>query len=178
MAPHVKRKKGHYRGGGAPKGNQNAKGNRGGTGRPPVYDPVRFPRLARALAADGKLDVELAQAFQVTPWCICAWKRKHAEFRAACEVTEEEKLEAVKRSLFHRATGYSHPATKIMATGAGVVEVAYVEHYPPDVAAIRYFLNNRASAEWRERTDTCSDRSEVIIRVAGGLPKEERDGPN
>ena len=109
MAPHVERKKGHYRGGGAPKGNQNAKGNRGGTGRPPIYDAVRFPRLARSLAADGKLDVDLAQAFQVTPWCIYAWKRKHPEFRAACVVTDEEKIKAVKAQPLPSCYGLQPP---------------------------------------------------------------------
>ncbi len=183
MAPHVERKKGHYRGGGAPKGNQNAKGNRGGTGRPPIYDAVRFPRLARSLAADGKLDVDLAQAFQVTPWCIYAWKRKHPEFRAACVVTDEERLEAVKRSLFHRATGYSHATRKIMAVPVGggmseIVEVPYVEHYPPDVAAIRFYLCNRAPAEWRERAEPAPGSSEVVIRVLGGLPVDEPESPS
>ena len=182
MAAHVERKKGHYRGGGAPKGNQNAVGNRGGTGRPPVYDPVRFPRLARALAADGKLDIDLAQAFQVSAWCICAWKRKHPEFRAACEVTDEEKLEAVKRSLYHRATGYSHPAKKIMAIAAGggtsrIVEVPYAEHHPPDVAAIKYFLNNKAPGEFCERGPAAEATGEVVVRVLGGLPDEEPEDP-
>ena len=183
MAPHVERKRGHYRGGGAPKGNQNAKGNKGGSGRPPIYDPVRFPRLARALAADGKLDVDLAQAFNVTAWTICSWKRKHLEFAAACVVTDEEKLEAVKRSLFHRATGYSHATRKIMAVPAGggmseIVEVPYVEHYPPDVAAIRYFLNNRAPADWRERAEPAPGSSEVLVRVVGGLPVDEPESPS
>ena len=175
MALHVERKKGHYRGGGAPFGNKNALGNKGGTGRPPVYDPVRFPQLARALAADGKLDVDLAQAFQVSAWCIYAWKRKHPEFRAACVVTDAEKLEAVKRSLFHRATGYSHATKKIMAVPVGggmseIVEVPYVEHYPPDVAAIRFYLCNRAPAEWRERAEPGPGSNEVVVRVLGGLP--------
>ena len=167
--------KGHYRGGGAPKGNQNAKGNRGGPGRPPIYDPVRFPRIARALAADGKFDIDLAEAFQVSAWCISAWKRKHPEFAAACEVTDAEKLEAVKRSLFHRATGYSHATRKIMAVPAGggmseIVEVPYVEHYPPDVAAIRYFLNNRAPAEWRERPEIEAPGSERGRGARPGRP--------
>lgn len=174
MALHVNRSKGHHRGGGAPKGNQNAKGNKGGTGRPPVYDPVRFPTLARSLAADGKLDVDLAQAFMVSTTTIYIWKQKHPEFAMACRVTDEEKLAAVQRSLFHRATGYSYPAKKIItvAVGCGVseiVEVPYVEHFPPDVAAIRYYLNNRAPAEWRERVETEAGSSEIVVRVVGGL---------
>ena len=172
MAPHVERKKGHYRGGGAPLGNKNALGNKGGTGRPPVYDPVRFPTIARALAADGKLDVDLAQAFKVTAWCIGAWKRKHPEFRAACQVTDEEKIAAVERSLFHRAVGFSHPATKIVATSGGVIQVPYIQHHPPDVAAIKYFLSNRASAEWRDRALE-AERGELVVHIEGGLPDKQ-----
>ena len=81
----------------------------------------------------------------------------------------------MKRSLFHRATGYSHETRKIMAVPVGggmseIIEVPYIEHYPPDVSAIRYFLNNRASAEWRERPEIEASSSEVVVRVFGGLP--------
>ena len=108
---------------------------------------------------------------------------KAPEFRAACVVTDEERLEAVKRSLFHRATGYSHATRKIMAVPAGggmseIVEVPYVQHYPPDVAAIRFYLCNRAPAEWRERAETAPESSEVVVRVLGGLPVDEPESPS
>ncbi len=175
MAPHVKREKGHHRGGGAPKGNQNAKGNKGGTGRPPVYDPARFPTMARYLAADGKLDVDMAQAFKVSATTIYVWKQKHPEFAAACRITDAERLAAVQRSLFQRAIGYSYPSKKIMtiAVGGGVseiVEIPYLEHYPPDVAAIKYYLNNRAPTEWSDRLETKTRSNTNVVQVIGGLP--------
>lgn len=170
MAPHVKRQKGHYRGGGAPKGNQNAKGNKGGTGRPSSYR-VAFVSVARHVAALGGLDHQLADALGISVQTVRKWKQKYPDFAAACEVSDEEKLEAVKRSLYHRAIGYSHMGVKILSTPGGIAQVPFVEHFAPDVAAIKYFLGNKSKGEFVERVEA-ENSGVVSVRIEGGLPKD------
>ena len=62
------------------------------------------------------------------------------------------------------------PAMKIVAMSGGVVQVPYIQHHPPDVAAIKYFLSNRASAGWQDRAPE-AERGELVVRIEGGLPK-------
>ncbi len=112
-------------------------------------------------------------ALDVDVRTVTAWKQRHPDFAAACVVTDEEKLHAVTCSLYHRAVGYEHPATKIIPTSGGIFRVPYIKHYPPDVAAIKFYLCNRAPAEWRERAEPGSGSSEVVVRVLGGLPECE-----
>jgi hypothetical protein len=64
----------------APKGNQNAKGNRGG--RPTLYKPAYAAQAAKACQA-GFTDQELADLFGVAVSTISAWKAEHVEFSDA-----------------------------------------------------------------------------------------------
>jgi hypothetical protein len=57
---------------------------------------------------------------------------------------------AVAGALYKRAMGYSHPAEKIHVTKDGdVIKVPYTQHYPPDTAALNFFLANRQRELWR-----------------------------
>ena len=53
---------------------------------------------------------------------------------------------AIAESLFNRARGYTHEATKIfMPAGAEApVYAPYTEHYPPDTHAASLWLRNRS----------------------------------
>ncbi|MCC3159509.1 hypothetical protein LJ737_19865 [Hymenobacter sp. 15J16-1T3B] len=61
--------------------------------------------------------------------------------------------------LYERAVGYSHPAVKIMTVslGAGmgsrVEEVDYTEHYPPDTAAAKLFVQLVEGFKEKSETD-------------------------
>jgi hypothetical protein len=137
--------------GGAPKGNTNARGNRGG-GRPSTYDPALCD-LARKLAMVGLTDVETAAVLEVSEKTINNWKRLHIEFRAALKEGKANADANVAHKLYRRACGYSHEAVKIVAdakTGSEHI-VPYVEHYPPDTTACIFWLKNRQPARWRDR---------------------------
>jgi uncharacterized protein YjcR len=67
--------------GGAPKGNQNANGNKGG-GRKTSYKPA-YAECAKTLCAvGGYTDKNLAEAFDVSEMTINRWL-KHVEFQLA-----------------------------------------------------------------------------------------------
>ena len=62
--------------------------------------------------------------------------------------------ERIERSLAHRALGYSHPAVKFMTVsdehGSHIERLEYIEHYPPDTAAMCFWLKNRRPDRWRD----------------------------
>ena len=138
---------------GAPKGNQNAKGNPGG-GRPTAFKPA-FVDQARKACEAGFTDRELAELFGVAETTINAWKLAHVEFSQALNAGKGVPDERVKRSLYHRAVGYSYDAVKIfMPAGAPApVYAPYTEHVPPDTTAAIFWLKNRDPDNWRDKQE-------------------------
>jgi transcriptional regulator with XRE-family HTH domain len=132
----------------APKGNQNAKGNRGG--RPTLYKPDFVAQAAKACRA-GFTDQELADLFGVAVSTISAWKAEHVEFSEALKAGKAEADVLVERALYHRAVGYSHEVEKPMVVDKDVRIVTYTERMPPDTTACIFWLKNRNPEEWRDK---------------------------
>lgn len=159
----------------APKGNRNAKGNRGG-GRRTAYRP-EFAQMATKACQAGFTDRELAQLFGVSETTINAWKLKHVEFSESLKTGKTDADVRVERSLYNRAVGYSFDAVKIFQNGN---QIPYVEHVPPDTTACIFWLKNRKPEVWRDasRIDlTNSDRSltdmfAAAVANANGLTRE------
>ena len=62
--------------------------------------------------------------------------------------------EIVERSLYERATGYSHESVKIFCNKDGdVVQVPFIEHVAPDPTSMIFWLKNRKPADWREKSE-------------------------
>jgi hypothetical protein len=122
-------------------------------GRPPTYNPKIHPKFAKALCARGATVAELAAAFEVVPSTIWQWKINHPEFFESCRLGAEAANERVEHSMFERAVGYTHEATKIfMPAGATApVYAPYLEHVPPDPRAAEFWLTNRAADRWKHK---------------------------
>jgi transcriptional regulator with XRE-family HTH domain len=128
------------------------------TGRPTRYNPEEHPKVARLLTGNGKTLADVAEYLGVNPDTINEWRKAHPLFSVAIDLGKEDACDRVARALFERAVGYEHPAVKILAvsdgsSGSHVEKVPYVERYPPDPAAARFFLTNRRAKEWRERQE-------------------------
>jgi hypothetical protein len=138
----------------APKGNQNAKGNRGGPGGQTKFKPEFVAQAVKACQA-GFTDRELADLFGVAETTINAWKHEHIEFAEALKIGKAVADDRVERSLYHRAVGYSHDAVKIfMPAGAPKpVYAPFTEHFPPDTTAAIFWLKNRKPADWRDKQE-------------------------
>jgi hypothetical protein len=121
-------------------------------GRPSKYRP-EFCERARILCEGGARDVELAKAFEVNITTIKVWKCEHAEFRAAIKIGKEVADDIVEKSLYERATGYSHDAVKIFQYEGTPVQVPYIEHVPPDPVSMIFWLKNRRPKEWRDKQE-------------------------
>ena len=135
-------------------------------GRPPKYKPT-FAGQAAKLCALGATDADLADFFEVTIRTIANWRTEHPEFFHAVKEAKEAADARVERSLYQRATGYSHDATKIfMPAGAKEpVYAPYREHYPPDTAAAIFWLKNRQPKDWREKIEFAGEVRHFLLEV-------------
>lgn len=122
---------------------------RGATGRPSTYR-ARYAAAAAILARNGASDAQLADFFGVPQSTIHRWKIRYPSFRKAIEDGNEALTPWVERSLAHRAMGYTHDSEKIFYNSAEdkVVRVPTREHYPPDVAAAKHWLERKGGPEW------------------------------
>jgi hypothetical protein len=135
----------------APKGNQNAKGNRGG--RPTLYKPDFAAQAEKACRA-GFTDQELADLFGVSVRTLNSWKARHLDFLQALKAGKTEADDRVERALYHRAVGYSHSVETPMVVDKDVRMVTYTERMPPDTTACIFWLKNRKPEEWRDKVVT------------------------
>lgn len=121
-------------------------------GRPSKYDTLDMAKVAM-LAKRGWTDAEMAEFFGVAEATWYNWKDAHPEFLEALKDWKEEADARVERSLYERATGYSHPEDKIFQHNGEPVVVPTVKHYPPDTTAAIFWLKNRKREQWRDRHD-------------------------
>jgi hypothetical protein len=123
-------------------------------GRPTLYRP-EYVEQAFDLTLLGKTDAQIAAIFGVSQQTLDDWKKSHPEFFGSLTRGKDIADGRVARSLYERATGYSHEAVKIfMPAGAEEpVYAPYTERYPPDTGAASLWLKNRQGANWREKVE-------------------------
>lgn len=130
-------------------------------GRPTLYKP-EYADLAYKYCLLGAKNDQLAEFFEVVVSTISLWLVEHQEFSEAVKKGRFQADAEIAHALYHRAKGYSHDAVKIFNDKeAGVTQVPYTEHYPPDTAAAFIWLKNRAG--WRDRQEvTGADGKDLI----------------
>lgn len=122
------------------------------TGRPSKYKP-EFAAQAEKLCRLGATDAQLADFFEVSISTINLWKVEHATFSESVKLPKAEADEKVEQSLYKRAMGYEHDEVDIRVIEGKVVETPIRKFYPPDTAAMIFWLKNRKKAEWRDRIE-------------------------
>jgi len=136
----------------APKGNQNAKGNKGGKGGPLKYQK-KYVVMARKACEAGFTDRELADLIGVGVTTLNAWKIKYIEFSEALKAGKTLADDRVERSLYARATGYEHDEVDIRVVNGKLVKTPIRKIYPPDTVAAIFWLKNRRRGDWRDKHD-------------------------
>lgn len=110
----------------------------------------RFAKMAFGISLLGATDREMADIFGVSQGTISRWKRSHPEFGRAVTKGGTLASSKVAVALYKRAIGYSHPDTHISNYQGQVTITPIIKHYPPDTAAIKYFLNNKEKEKWSD----------------------------
>lgn len=162
---------------GAPKGSQNAKGNKGGNGQPEKYRP-EFNKRATRYALLGLTDEQIAGCFEVSHVTLKKWKDTKPEFKEALEKGKVEADAKVAYSLYKRATGYSHTETKVFCSEGMIVTKDVTKKYAPCPVSAKMWLHNRQPEKWRERKDEPeqnpdSDRITEIRKTVVYKPKDD-----
>ncbi len=122
-------------------------------GRPSKYMP-EYDDQAYRFCLMGATDLELAEFFDVEESTINNWKVSHPTFLESIRNGKENADAKVVESLYKRALGYCHDAEKVFCNNGEVIVHEYTERFPPETAAIRYWLNNRQRDKWKDRVDT------------------------
>lgn len=121
-------------------------------GRPTPFTDLKIEQVKK-LISKGFSDSEIAQFIGVTSVTYYGWKSKHKVFFSEVEVFKKQQNANVRRSLYERSIGYSHEAIKFFVIKGKIVGQKFIEHYPPDTEACKFWLKNKEPDEWRERQE-------------------------
>lgn len=133
-------------------------------GRPSDYKD-EYTELAYNYCLLGATDADLGNFFGVSETTINNWKKDHPEFLESLKRGKQQADAQVAKSLFQRATGYSHPETKIATTEGRITDSQEFEkHYAPDPTAAIFWLKNRQPELWRDKQQT--EHSGVVHNVS------------
>ena len=127
-------------------------------GRPTKYRP-QYDEQAYRLTLLGSNNEQLAEFFDVNVERLNQWRKAYPSFHESIKRGKETADSQVTKSLFHRATGYSHPEEKIFLHEGQPVRVETTKHYPPDTTAIIFWLSNRRPDLWRRNPDNAQASS-------------------
>lgn len=122
------------------------------TGRPSKFTGLNLVQVKK-VAARGWTDREMADFFKVAVSTWNNWKVDHPDFLESLKAWKAEADQRVERSLYERATGYSHPDTHISNYQGAIIVTHIIKHYPPDTTAAIFWLKNRDPENWRDKTE-------------------------
>lgn len=121
-------------------------------GRPTLYRP-EYARQATKLCKLGATDPELADFFEVSIGTVKLWAVQHEEFLAARMSGKLAYDDRVEHALAARALGYEHDEVDIRVVEGQIIQTPIRKHYPPDATAAIFWLKNRRSGAWKDRTE-------------------------
>jgi len=133
-----------------------------------LYRP-EYKEQAAKLCGLGAIDEDIAHFFDVSVRTIYNWKNEFPDFAVALRDAKMALDGKVVRSLFERATGYSHKDYKFVTHGGKITDVREFEkHYPPETAAMVFWLKNRQPALWRDKHHMELSTSITVERLSEG----------
>lgn len=138
-------------------------------GRPSELTTIKMNQV-EMLAKAGWTDAQMSKFFGVTEKTWNNWKKASPEFFQSLKAWKAEADHLVERSLFERATGYSHDDVHVSSHQGEVTLTPIRKHYPPDTTAAIFWLKNRKPAEWRDKkaVDDSSDTLKSLLRQIDG----------
>jgi hypothetical protein len=133
------------------KGNQYARGNKGG-GRKSSYKPEYAEQAAR-LCEMGFADQMLGDFFGVNESTINRWKLEHEEFLQALRVGKEVADDAVERAVFSSIVGFTRKEQKLIGSGEDARVEEVEKYFPPQPGVGLKWLAVRRPEQYREKRE-------------------------
>lgn len=167
-------------------------------GRKLVYDKNVHPKIAKSLAKQGLIEIQIAEAMEINWNTLYSWKKRYAEFDKALKEGKAFPDARVVDSLYQRAIGYEYeeleyrpekikypldkdgnpkrPKGKPTAPRFYVSKKT-VKRVLPDVTAQIFWLKNRLPKEWRDRQemDLSGQINTNVAVAAAEMSPEERE---
>lgn len=130
---------------------KKAKTKKNQGGRPPRYNKNYHPMLVEYMARCGLTDKEMFVNIGIVESTFYKWKHDHPEFSESLAKGKEGPDDLVEAAFYQRCLGYEHDAIHISNYKGKVTKTKIVKKYPPDTAAIKFWLTNRRPEQWREK---------------------------
>lgn len=124
-------------------------------GEPKVKFQDKFIRDVYLLAMLGARNDDVAKFFEVAPSTVNYWMKNNKTFREASKAGKMEYDMKVVQQLGRRALGYDYTEKEVtkgkdkFGSPITTTKTTY-KHMPPDVTALRYWLNNRQREIWSD----------------------------
>lgn len=135
---------------------------------------AEFETLA-FLTSSGYTDAMVAAYFGVSRAHLHKWKRLHPEFLKVVQENKRISDDAVEMALYQRAIGFEVWETKVNISEGTVILTDVLKHYPGDVSAQKYWLNNRRPDKWRDTLHTTNENKEMPMFDVSGLSEQQLD---
>jgi hypothetical protein len=133
-------------------------------GQPTDYRP-EYVEKARLMCRFGATDMDLADEFGVRVQTIWNWRCKHSEFFDALLEGKDAFDDRIERSLAQRAAGYSVHVEKVYCSDGQIIRAQTVEHYPPEIGAIKLWLGNRRPDKWKDKQEVKLDSDGAFLKL-------------
>lgn len=122
-------------------------------GRPTLFEKEMLPKVTK-LAKIGATDREIADFIGISPDAFYDWLANKPKFSHAINKGKSALNQRVKRSLYHRAVGYTYDEEKAFSFQGGVTKTTIKSHVAPDVNAAIFWLKNKLPDEFQDKIQT------------------------
>ena len=121
------------------------------------YDPETTPKLIRAMRNTGHNFEQIRREIGIALSTLHEWKNKYADVADALKRDLTKANGEVKESLLRRATGFEYEETETTIVRKGSETETRVrktkKFYPPDATSMIFWLKNKCSEEFSDRTE-------------------------
>ena len=110
---------------------------------------------------------EIADFFQVSRATVCSWCCVHPAFGDAVTQVQDSRNDRIAHLLYRAASGYTYQERKIIRDKDGfkLKEEIYEKYMPENINAIRLWLINRNSRDWKAKPEETVAASVTINLV-------------
>jgi hypothetical protein len=123
---------------------------------------------AKILVENGLINKDVYKTLGISEVTGIDWKKKYPEFKQAFIDGKKNRIKQIKGALIKKALGFSIDSEEVVTLSDGKdmgshwEKVPVIKYFPPDIAAIKFYLKNRWNDEGAGK-EKWSDRQELEL---------------